>query len=254
MLGDQVPIDADGTKRKLLAADGRRLTGAAVAQMIRRGTMDAFARPRLERLLAERGELATALDARCARLLKQLRDQCPGAIAPRDLDPGATADPVVVRGDDLDRLLRAALASDDGDDDAGPFLLADGESALLVDPARSRVLTADGLVLVVLGVDCDQTGPVEVTVPFAVGGEQRDAGMIATTEARPRGPAVLAERWGEALIALAWEALVSVFAGLTRHAGTDLDVAPLIPGAMQAAKGSITVVPQARHPADRLGG
>jgi hypothetical protein len=60
-------------------------------------------------------------------------------------------------------------------------------------------------------------------------------------------------RWGEALIAVAWEALMSVLAGLTRHAGTDLDVAPLIPTGVTATKGSIAVLPQARHEADRLG-
>jgi hypothetical protein len=77
--------------------------------------------------------------------------------------------------------------------------------------------------------------------------------MIATTEHRPRGPEIVVARWGEALIALAWQAWMSVLAGLTRHAGTDLDVAPLIPTGVTATSGSIAVLPQARHEADRLG-
>jgi hypothetical protein len=208
-------------------------------------------RPQLERLLAERRDLNTALDEKCAQLLKQLRERCPDAVPPHSLKPGTLADPGVVKNDELDDLLRAALAGDAARDE--PVLLVDGDSELIVDPAHSRVLTADGLILVVLGVDCDQTGPTEVTIPFGVGTEEANAGMIATTEQRPRGPEIVVGRWGEALIALAWEALISVLAGLTRHAGTDLDVAPLIPTGVTAAKGSIAVLPQARHEADRLG-
>ena len=127
------------------------------------------------------------------------------------------------------------------------MLLTDGDSERPVDLARSRALIDEGLVLVVLGVDCDQTGPAEVVVPFAVGSEGATAGMIMTTEPVPRGPAVVTGRWGEALVAMAWEALVAVTAGLSRHVGTDLDAAPLIPGALVATSGSITVVTQARH-------
>jgi len=200
----------------------------------------------LEQLLAERGELQTQLDQRCVRLVKALREKCPAAVPPPRPKPGAITDPVEVSNGDFEPLLRAALA--DGD---GPFLLVEGDSELIVDPARTRVLTGEGLILVALGVACDQTGPAEITVPFGVGSQQADAGMIVTTEHAPRGPEVIVTRWGEALIALAWEGLMSVLSGLTRHAGPDLDVAPLIPAAVTATKGAVTVVPQARHDADR---
>jgi hypothetical protein len=209
-----------------------------------------FVHGRLERLLAERAPLETQLDDRCAALLERLREQCPQAVPPPKPKPGGLSDPVVVATKDLEGLVQTALHSGTGDE--GLVLLTDGESELLVDPARTRVLTGDGVVLVVLGVECDQTGAVEVTVPFAAGTEDATAGMILATEQAPRGHPAVTGRWGQALVAMAWEALLSVAAGLTRHAGTDLDAVPLIPGALLAAKDGITLLPQARHDTDRL--
>ena len=150
---------------------------------------NAFARIRLERLLAERTALGTTLDDRCAKLLAQFRKQCPGAVPPPAPEPGGVSEPVAVKGKDLDPLLRAALSADTAGEEV--VLLTDGDSELLVNPARSRALIDEGLVLVVLGVNCDQTGPAEVVVPFAVGSEGATAGMIMTTERVPRGPVVV---------------------------------------------------------------
>lgn len=208
-----------------------------------------FVRQRLERMFAERAERETPLDDRCAQLLERLRTQCPQTVPPPKPKPGGLSDPVVVKTGELQQLVRAALQGEAGE---GPVLLVDGESELLVDPDRARVLTGEGVVVVVLRVECDQTGAVEVTVPFAAGTQDATAGMILATEQAPRGHPAVTGRWGQALVAVAWEALLSVTAGLTRHVGTDLDAAPLIPGALLAARDGITVLPQARHEADRL--
>jgi hypothetical protein len=127
-----------------------------------------FVHRRLDRLLAERAALGTTLDDRCAKLLRRLREQCPQAVPPPKPEPGGLSDPVVVETRDLERLVRTALHAEADD---GLVLLVDGESELLVDPSRTRVLTGEGVVLVVLGVECDQTGAVEVTIPFAAGTE-----------------------------------------------------------------------------------
>jgi hypothetical protein len=208
-----------------------------------------FERLPLERLLSERTAVSSRLDQRCAALLKQLRDRCPGAVAPPTPAPGGISEQVTVKGGDLDELLRAALPGADG----GLVLLTDGDSELLIDPARCRTLARPGLLLVVLGVECDQTGTAEVTVPFAVGSDATTTGMLAATEGVPRGPQAVVTRWADALVALAWEALLSVAAGVARHAGSDRDVLPLLPGALVAVEGALTVVPQARHEADRPG-
>jgi hypothetical protein len=207
-----------------------------------------FANSRLEQLLTERAALKTPLDKRCAELLERLRKLCPDVLPPPTPKPGGLSDPIVIETGDLEPLIQTALQTTAADE---VLLLTDAESELLVDPARTRVLTTEGLVLVVLAVECDQTGPAEVTVPFATGTESRTTGMILATEQTPRGPELLTGRWGPALTALAWEALLSVTAGLTRHAGTDLDTAPLIPGALLATRNGITVLPQARHETER---
>ncbi len=208
-----------------------------------------FGTSQLEQLLTGRAEQAGRLDARCAALLERVRRVCPGAVPLPPPKPGGLAEPVVLKGAEVDTLLRAALAEDQ--DQA--VLLTDGDDELLVDPGRTRTIVGPGLLLVVLAVDCDQTGPAEVTVAFALGSDQLTTGMLAVTEQIPRGPVVVVGRWGEALVALAWEAVLTVAAGLTRHAGSDVDVLPLVPGALLAERGLLTVVPQARHEADRPG-
>ncbi|MDN5859808.1 MAG: hypothetical protein L0H84_14420 [Pseudonocardia sp.] len=207
---------------------------------------------RLELLLADRTAARSRLDERCARLLAELRERCPTAVPPEAPEPGGITDPVVLDAKEFGGLVRAALSGDArGGADTGVVLLTDGDSELLVDPTRCRSVVGNGVVLVVLGVECDQTGPVEVTVPFAVGSAKLTSGMVMAAERLPRGPQVVTIRWGDALVALAWEALVSVTAGLSRHVGTDRDALPLIPGALLAEPGSVTLIPQARYDRER---
>jgi hypothetical protein len=127
---------------------------------------------------------------------------------------------------------------------------ADAEVVVHLD--RTRVRVTDGLVLVGLTLECDQTGLAEVVVPFAVGTDEHPAGLVAATEAKPRGPAVLVDRWGEAIVATAWGALVEAATAVAGERGSDLDGAPLRAGALVAQAGRIAVVPQARHPFERL--
>jgi hypothetical protein len=210
-----------------------------------------FVQGRLEQLLSDRARRGTRLDDRCAELLAQLRKRCPGAVPPPVPEPGGLSESVTVKGTELDDLLRAALAGDGSEADL--VLLTDGDSELIVHPGGCRALAADGLVLVVLAVECDQTGPARVVVPIAVGTEDAVAGMVMATEAVPRGPAAVVDRWAEALVAMAWEAVLGIGAGLSRHVGADRDSLPLIPGGLVAGDGVVTVLAQARHERDRPG-
>jgi hypothetical protein len=89
----------------------------------------------------------------------------------------------------------------------------DGDSELLLRLGQVRLERgADGIVLVCLSVFCEEAGEIEVVVPFAVSHDAR-AGLVAATDAVPHGPAAVVNRWGEALVAAAWEALVEVAAG-----------------------------------------
>jgi hypothetical protein len=89
----------------------------------------------------------------------------------------------------------------------------DGDSELLLRPAQARLERGgDSIVVVRVPVFCDQTGEIEVVVPFAVSRDP-DRGLVAATDAVPRGPAEVVNRWGDPLVAAAWEALVVVASG-----------------------------------------
>jgi hypothetical protein len=189
---------------------------------------------------------------RCRQLLDELERLCPELVPAPPRRPGELADPVTLRGDALGGLVRRALAPE-GDEPVVVWRDADAEVALHV--RRTRVEVRDGLVAVALLVECQETGgPVEVVVPFAVGSEERPAGMIAATERRPRGPAVLVDRWGEALVAAAWEALLDIASVAAARAGEDTDGEPLRAGALLARRDALAIIPQARHEFEREAG
>ena len=182
----------------------------------------------------------------------------------KPLAAGATAPPVSVPAADMEALTRAALgaaaatAAGDGTPAGGKppaqVVWQDADGEVLVHLDRTRVVLHPGLVLVAMTLETDQTGAGELVVPFAVGGPDSPAGLIAVTERLPRGPQALVDRWGQSVIAAAWLALLDVAHGLALHTGVDEEGARLIPGALSVDGSQLTVVPQARHSADRVAG
>jgi hypothetical protein len=75
---------------------------------------------------------------------------------------------------------------------------------------------------------------------------------LLAAAADPRGPLVVVRRWGDALTALAWQAVLNSIGGVTAAAGSDLDGAPLIPAALTASASGFAVLGQARHEIDRV--
>ena len=201
-------------------------------------------RAALEQLLATSVPVRAELDERCRELLERLRERCPEALQRDPVPPGEIRDPVVLDDGQASELFIAALADERGTE---ALLLSDGANELLVRLGECRLIAREGLLLASLIVESEQTGAVEVTIPFAVGSDQTLSGMVMATEDTPRGPTAIVTIWGEALQALAWEALLTLTAGLTRHTGTDVEAGPLIPGALLAARGEMRIVPQARH-------
>jgi hypothetical protein len=132
-------------------------------------------------------------------------------------------------------------------------LWREGGDSLLVEVGQIRVETGDGLVSVAVPVRCDQIprGSDVITVDFVLGTPERPTGMlVAATE--PRGPIVVVRRWGEALTALAWQALLDMAGGVARAAGSDRDGSPLVPTVLTATRAGLAVGPQARHELDRV--
>jgi hypothetical protein len=123
-------------------------------------------------------------------------------------------------------------------------------SEAIVHLGRTRAMTLpDGLMLIGISLETAESGPepVELAVPFALGSARRLAGMLATTERRPRGPALLVDRWGEAVIATAWRALLDLAAAYAADSGRDLEGRPLVPAALMADPPRLTVVPRAMY-------
>lgn len=166
----------------------------------------------------------------------------PDVIA-ENLSAGAIADKITVQPQGLDELIRAAM----GAAAQQRVIWRDGDSEVLVHLDQTRTKTLDGLVLVGVTLECDETGVQEITVPFAVGSESMTAGMLGITEAEPRGHPLLVQRWGEAIVATAWKALLDVGQTLAAEAGTDEDGAALVAGALVAKPDGLQVIPQARH-------
>lgn len=164
------------------------------------------------------------------------------------LPAAAVAPPVTLQLAGLDDLLRTAL----GTAAQQQVVWLDGDSEVLVHLDRTRTKTLDGLILVGLTLECDETGVQEVTVPFGIGSESSTAGLLAVTEAEPRGHPLLVQRWGEAIVATAWKALLDVGQTVAAKAGTDEDGAALVAGALIAKAEGLEVIPQARHIFDKV--
>ncbi len=164
--------------------------------------------------------------------------------------PGEIREELRVPADLAERSIRAAFVAGQARDDAisrvKEVVWSDGENELLVRPARLRVRFAEGLVLVGIPVFCEQTGETEVVVALAVGSPDAPAGLVMVTETVPRGPAVVVDRWGDALVAAAWDAVLDVAVGVAATAGDDAAGGPLLPAALAVTPAALAVLPQAR--------
>lgn len=186
------------------------------------------------------------LDRVCRKLLAELEKRCPGTLPTGPLPNGDVANTVQVDQKDTELLFAAALGVDDRRRKK-PVIFEQAGSELLVQLHRVRVAVLDGIILIGIPVETVETGRAEVTVAFAVGTPDRLAGMVATAEAKPRGPAAIVDLWSEALTAFAWQTLLDVVERLAARTGVDLEGAPLLPGALFAEEGRIGLIPQAAH-------
>lgn len=128
-----------------------------------------------------------------------------------------------------------------------------GGNSLLVLPDQLALRLGDGVLAISLPVQCDQSEAVEVHVSFVVGDPRRPAGLMAVTEERPRGPAVVVDTWGEAIVAFCWHVVLQMATSLAAEAALDDDGAALIPVALYATPEALVITPMARHAFDRLG-
>lgn len=209
-------------------------------------------------------EADSELEVACRRHLEFIRKNCPGLLPEDDLPAGSPAKPLPVEPEQATALVRAAVEdavrarSGRRVTDSAPDLVVwvDGADSLLLVVDSIRVSTGEGLVSVDVDVLCDQlraeTGEprARVRIDLVVGTAARPTGLLAAATT-PHGPAVVVDRWHDALVALAWQALLDAAATLSAMAGSDSDGAGLIPTRWTASKAGLTIGPQARHPFDR---
>ena len=167
--------------------------------------------------------------------------------------PGTATEDRAIRPDDLTLLIPSAAVIAAGLDPAKtpqpppPVLWQDGGNELLVLLAGVRAELGDGFVEITIPVTCDQTGDAEVTVTFITGTPDRPAGGMATTEDHPRGPSVVVENWPEALIAFAWQTLLTATSAVSGAGSTDLSGRSLIAAGLEVNADGLRVTPMARH-------
>ena len=108
-----------------------------------------------------------------------------------------------------------------------------GDEVLVhLDSIQTRIL--DGMLLVSVDLESDQTGRATMVVPLALGGANDPAGLVAVTDQFPRGNGLLASRWGEALQAAVWATILGI---ASDHAG-ERGAAPV---GISTAAGTVTL-------------
>src|SRR5438105_8342738 len=168
--------------------------------------------PALTRALSETVAAGAADPAsdECKRLLAVLRERCPGLLPTQPMTAGQVGPeipPDSTAGAAVYRLVARQIGglSTDPPDQPGVLVWTQGDDELAVLVDEVRVTTADGAMAVDIPVRCDEVGQTTVRVRFALGSDKRPAGLVATTDQRPFGPAEIVDAWGEALTAFAWQ-------------------------------------------------
>jgi hypothetical protein len=184
-----------------------------------------------------------------AQLVKSLAEVLPG----RPIASGRAAADRTLGPDVISAMIPSAAISAAGfdpatvDQPAPNALWRNGNQQLLVRVSGVRANLGDGLIEIVVPVNCDQTGDVDISVSFVTGAPDRPAGGIATTEDHPRGPAVIVENWAEPLIAYAWQTLVTATSALSSAAGSDTIGRNLVTASLAITAQGLTVTPMGQH-------
>jgi hypothetical protein len=190
---------------------------------------------------------AAGIAVLAGQLLNSINPVAPAAPA-KPLPAGTVGTPVSLQLQAVRQLFSAAASPNN---QASVVWTQDGNE-LMVITGKVTVSLDEGLVTVSIPVECDQAQSATTVVTFAVGSSTQPAGLVAATEQKPQGPALIVDLWGDALTAFAWRLLLSVSTHVAAQSGIDEDGAGLVPIALTATEASLTVLPIARHTFDRV--
>jgi hypothetical protein len=91
-----------------------------------------------------------------------------------------------------------------------------GSNEVLVHLDSTQVRILDGMLLVSVDLETDQTGRTPLICSFALSSAADPAALVATTDEYPRGDGSLASCWGQQLQQAVWSSLLSL---ANDHAG-----------------------------------
>lgn len=94
--------------------------------------------------------------------------------------------------------------------EAGPVIWVDQGDEVLVHLEAMQIEMQDGLLLVSVDLETDQTGRTPLIVSIALGKSNDGAGLLAVTDEYPRGNGILAARWGSILQEGVWASLLGL--------------------------------------------
>jgi hypothetical protein len=225
------------------------LTKMRAAKMFSRPTPDAEP-PQLRASPAGARQMADSVAPDFVRFVAGERraDRVPAL--PPAMAAGAAAHPIVVDDKHAAALMRVAAWRA-----AGVFrpttrteiVWVDGDSELAIGLAALRVRMDTGLLRLAIPVRCEETGRAEVEVAFAVGSPAEPAGLYASTFRRPNGPPLVVDRWGDALVAFAWQCVLGMVSGIAGATGKDARGNVLVPAELAVSPRGLVIVPMARH-------
>jgi hypothetical protein len=96
----------------------------------------------------------------------------------------------------------------------------------------TRVLVHNNMVFVSVDIETDQTGRRNVAVCLAVASAEGRLGLVAVTEAEPRGDPRIISRWGAAIEQAVWQGLLAVVMEHAPKAASDSIVLRAHPGVL----------------------
>lgn len=116
----------------------------------------------------------------------------------------------------------------------GQVIWVDAGSEVMVYLNSTKTHIGDGLLLVSVDFECDQTGRTPLIAAFGMNRGSDAAGLFCTTDELPRGNGLLAARWGRIYQDAVWAALTSL---ISDHAAER----KLFPRALICANSTLTL-------------
>ena len=118
--------------------------------------------------------------------------------------------------DDITSAIKKSLMPDEfnpipaaaGHTTIGPVVWEDGESEIVMHLDKIRTALKPGFIIFETTLETDQSGSVNLVIPFRVGKSIKEASLIITTENLPRGSRQIAARWGTIVQDNIWFALL----------------------------------------------